>query len=97
VALTLLLVTVQVVARLHRSSFVAAASVDAVHRAARADVGARAEAESDLRRALGPRAEVRWSAGPDGVRVEVVVDAPDVPGLAPDIRRGATARWERQR
>jgi hypothetical protein len=97
----MLLGTVQVVGRLHRTSMVAAVADDAVHRVAEAgpDVEgeAQAQAEQRVHRLLGPTAWIRWSTTTDGVTVEIVVPSPPLPGLAGDIRRGATARWERLR
>jgi hypothetical protein len=96
----MLLGTVQVVGRLHRTSMVAAVADDAVHGVAEAgpDVeGAQVQAEQRVDRLLGPAARIRWSSTTDGVTVEIVVPSPPLPGLAGDIRRGATARWERVR
>jgi hypothetical protein len=96
----MLLGTVQVVGRLHRTSMVAAVADDAVHRVAEAgsDVEAvQAQAEQRVHRLLGPAARIRWSSTPDGLTVEIAVPSPPLPGLAGDIRRGATARWERLR
>ncbi|HEY8058687.1 MAG TPA: hypothetical protein VID94_08040 [Acidimicrobiales bacterium] len=96
----MLLGTVQVVARLHRTSMVAAVADDAVHRVAEAgpDVeAARARADRRVHRLLGPAARVRWSTTADGPTVEIIVPSPPLPGLVGDIRRGASARWERLR
>jgi hypothetical protein len=96
----MLLGTVQVVGRLHRTSVVAAAADDAVHRVAEsgADVEeAQLEADRRIHRLLGPAARIRWSTTAAGPTVEIVVPSPPLPGLAGDIRRGASARWERLR
>ena len=94
----MLLGTVQVVGRLHRTTVVAAVAEDTVHRVAEAgpDVE-RAQVEERVHRLLGPAARIRWSSTGDGPTVEIVVPSPPLPGLAGDIRRGATARWERVR
>ncbi len=95
----MLLGTVQLVARLHRTSVVGAVATDAVRRvaeapASRADA-ARAEADSHIRAALGPDAVVTWSETPAGPVIEIRVPGPSLPGLPADIRRGAGARAER--
>lgn len=99
VALTMLLGTVQLVARLHRTSVVTAVATDAVHRVAEAPPAAAADArqaaEARIRTILGPQARIQWSTGPDGPTVDVLVPGPDLPGLPVDIRRGAYARAER--
>jgi hypothetical protein len=95
VAFTLLLATVQLVARLQRTSLVAAAAADAAHQVAQTD--GRVAADARIRRLLGPDARVRWATEDGRVRVEVEVDAPLVPGLSPTIRRGASARIEAAR
>jgi hypothetical protein len=93
----MLLGTVQVVSRLHRTTVVTSVADDAVHRVAEAGAEvapARTEAEARIRRLLGPDAEIRWSTTAEGPAIEIAVPAPPLPGLAADIRRGAAARWE---
>jgi len=95
----MLLGTVQLVARLHRTSVVGAVATDAVHRVAEAPPGAaepaRAEAAVRIRTALGPGAVVAWAETADGPTIEIRVPGPALPGLPADIRRGAVARTER--
>jgi hypothetical protein len=96
----MLLGTVQVVGRLHRTSVVAAVADDAVHRVAEAGLdveAARAQADRRIHRLLGSKARIRWSMTADGPNVEIIVPTPPLPGLVGDIRRGASARWERVR
>jgi hypothetical protein len=100
VALTMLLGTVQMVSRLHRTTLVAAMADDAVHRVAEAGSEAdtaRAEAEHRLRRLLGPEAHIQWSTTTEGPTIEIAVPSPSLPGLSAGIRRGAGARGERRR
>lgn len=99
VALTMLLGTVQLVARLHRTSVVGAVATDAVHRVAEAPSAtaagqARRVAETRIRALLGDDAEIRWSEDDHGPAIEVVVPSPRLPGLPGDIRRGAQTRTE---
>jgi hypothetical protein len=94
----MLLGTVLMVGRLHRTSMVAAVAEDAVQRVAQAGAdedAVRTRAEARIRRALGPDAEIRWSTGADGPAIVIVVPSPPLPGLLADIQRGAAARWER--
>lgn len=99
VALTMLLGTVQLVARLHRTSVVSAVATDAVHRVAEAPPAAAADArraaEARIRTILGSEADIHWSAGSEGPAVEVRLPGTGLPGLPADIRRGAYARAER--
>ena len=69
------------------------AATHAAHRVAVGDD--REEAETRVRRLLGDAATIRWSTSPTGVRVDLAVDSPPIPGLSGRIHRGATARWER--
>ena len=57
----------------------------------------RPAAEARVRRLLGQAVDVRWTTDDTGVRVEIVVASPTVPGLSADIRRVASARWEEVR
>ena len=95
----MLLGTVQLVARLHRTPVVTAVATDAAHRLAEASptaaVDIRREADARIRTLLGADARVRWTTGADGPTVEIRVDGPRLPGLEADIRRGAVARAER--
>lgn len=99
VALTMLLGTVQLVARLHRTSVVTAVAADAAHRVGEAPptavAAARRAAEAHILAILGPQAQIHWSAGSEGPTVEVRVPGTGLPGLSADIRRGAYARAER--
>jgi hypothetical protein len=95
VAFTLLIATIQLTARLQRTSLLSAAAGEAAAQVARGEDPAVADAR--LRRLLGATAAIDWSTGPGGVRVDVVVVSPTVPGLSTRIHRGATARWERVR
>jgi len=95
----MLLGTVQLVGRLHRTSVVGAVATDAVHRVAEAPAAATAEAriaaDSRIRAALGPDAVVAWAETPDGPAIDIRVPGPALPGLPADIRRGAVTRAER--
>jgi hypothetical protein len=88
VALALLLWTVQLVARLHRTTAVSSAATDA----------ARAVAEGrtplDVRRRLGPGTEMTWDVEAGTVHVDLRVPAPHLPGLPDHVHRGATVRRE---
>ncbi len=100
VALTLLLGTVLVLARLHRTTLAAVVAAETVHDVAEAgpdDPTARARAEAHIAAVLGDGAQVVWESDEASVRLLVVVPSPPVPGLTPTIRRGATARWEHPR
>jgi hypothetical protein len=99
VALSILLATVLVLARLHRTTAVSAAAADAAHLVAEAGPGPapRAEAELTVRTALGERARISWEGDEMSVRITVTVPSPPVPGLPGTIRRTAAARWERPR
>lgn len=97
--MTLLLSTVLLLARLHRSSVATALVTDAARSIAeQADRGgagrARVEAERRLARLLGPDALVTWQIDETTVRVEVRLPAPPLPGLGSSIRRGAEIRRE---
>ena len=94
-AFSLLVGTIQLSARLQRTALVGAAASQAAEQVARGDD--RSAAEAQLRRLLGDAATIRWSTDAQGVRVDVVVASPTVPGLYTRIHRGATARWERAR
>lgn len=89
-AFTLLIGTVQLVARLQRTSTVGAVATEAAHRLARRGVSP----EATVRQLLGPDAEVRWQRHDGWVRVEVAVASPIVPGLSSTVERGATVRVE---
>ena len=95
----MLLGTVQLVARLHRTSVVGAVATDAVHRVAEAPPAAVAEvqrrADARIRAVLGPEVRVSWSDTPDGPAIEIRITGPRLPGLSVDIQRGAVARSER--
>lgn len=94
----MLLGTVQLVARLHRTSVVGAVATDAVHRVAEASPSTaddtRAEATARIHTILGPDATVTWGETASGPAIEIRLPGPPLPGLASDIRRGATARSE---
>jgi hypothetical protein len=93
VAFSLLIGTIQLAARLQRTALVSAAATDAAeHVAHGAD---RSTAEASVRRLVGGAATIRWSTSHEGVRVDLVVASPTVPGLSTRIHRGANARWER--
>ncbi len=99
VALTMLLTTVQLAARLHRTSAMAAVASDAVHAVAEAPSAAageaaRRQAEAAVRARFGPEARIRWSDTPDSRAVDILVPGPHLPGLSPTIHRGAVARIE---
>ena len=95
----MLLGTVQLVARLHRTSVAGAVATDAVHRVAEAPPSSaddtRADATARIHAALGPDVTVIWGETPTGPEIEIRVPGSPLPGLATDIRRGATARSER--
>ena len=95
----MLLGSVQLVARLHRTTVVGAVATDAVHRVAEAPPAAVAEvqrrADARIRAVLGPEVRVSWSQAPDGPAIEIRVTGPRLPGLPADIQRGAMARRER--
>ncbi len=93
VAFSLLIGTVQLAARLQRTALAGAAASEAAHRVATGDD--RSAVEARVHRLLGDAATIRWSTDADGVRVDLVVASPTVPGLSDQIHRGATARWER--
>jgi hypothetical protein len=90
VAFTLLIGTVQLVARLQRSSTVGAVASEAAHRLAQTGE----PPETTVHRLLGPDAEVHWQRRAGWVRVEVAVASPIVPGLSSTVHRGATVRVE---
>ena len=95
----MLLGTVQLVARLHRTTVVTAVATDAAHRLAEASpttaADIRREADARIRSLLGADARIRWTTGDDGPTVEIRVGGPRLPGLEVDIHRGAVARAER--
>jgi hypothetical protein len=98
--MTLLLSTVLVLARLHRSTLAAVVAAETAHDVAEAGPGdprARSRAEARIRQVLGEDVDVTWSHDEAAVRLQVLVPSPPVPGLSATIRRGATARWEHPR
>jgi hypothetical protein len=100
VAMTLLLATVLVLARLHRTTLASVVAAESAHDVAEAgpdDGMARTRAEARIVSVLGDDVEVIWAADEGSVRLVVVVPSPPVPGLPATIRRGATARWEHLR
>jgi hypothetical protein len=97
VAFTLLVATIQLAARLQRTALTSAAANTAAHLVATEGDAQRPAAEARVRRLLGQAADVRWTTDDAGVRVEIVVPSPTVPGLSADIRRVASARWEEVR
>ena len=99
VALLMLLTTVQLVARLHRTAAMAAVAVDAAHTVAEARSAgdrerARLRAEQRIRTLFGPEAVVLWADTPDGPSVQLRVPGPALPGLTATLDRGAVARIE---
>ena len=87
--------TIHLAARLQRTALVTAAATDAAHQVA---VGLpRQDAEARIRDLLGSDTAVRWSTDRGGVRVDVAVESPTVPGLSTRIHRAARVRWERLR
>jgi len=87
--------TIHLAARLQRTALVSAAATDAAHRVA---IGLPPEdAAFRVRSLLGPDSDVWWTTDGAGVRVDVVVESPTVPGLSTRIHRSARARWERVR
>jgi hypothetical protein len=89
----MLIGSIQLASRLQRTALLGAAATAAAEQVARGED--RSTAEDQVRRLVGGAATIRWSTAPDGVRIDLAVASPTVPGLSTRIHRGATARWER--
>lgn len=95
----MLLGTVQLLARLHRTTVATAVVTEAARSVAEqppgGDLGdARRRAEALVEDVLGPAVALSWRADGDRIGVEVRLPSPRVPGLSAEIDRTVVVRRE---